>query len=122
VFDEVGAFDTGLNAWKTGTRLLRYVRRHALDSWTHRLRGSMHPPGKDAVKVQRILGYLWTKHQHDVGRRDRRTLRRHEPAARGAHYYGGNMLPSLAALLKSFLRCQPAYALSAVMHNWLARR
>jgi hypothetical protein len=40
-----------------------------------------------------------------------------------AHYYRGNMLPSLAALLRSFLRSPSRHtALSVVMHNWLARR
>jgi glycosyltransferase involved in cell wall biosynthesis len=124
VFDEVGAFDTGLSRLEDWDWLLRYARRHALGFLAAPLARIDASPGKGTDRVQRMLAYLWTKHQHDLGRRDRRhfaaALDLHRAAA---HYYGGNMLASVAALLKSVLRSPGRHpAISAVMHNWLARR
>jgi glycosyltransferase involved in cell wall biosynthesis len=124
VFGEIGAFDTGLQRLEDWDWLLRYARRHALGFLATPLARIDASPGKAAIKVQRILAYLWTKHQHDLGRRDRRHFAAALDLQRAAaHYYGGNLLPSLATLLKSILRSPSRHAaLSAVMHNWLARR
>jgi len=124
VFDEVGAFDTGLQRLEDWDWLLRYARRHAL--------GFLAAPLAriDASPAKRLPGWreCWRisgpKHQRDLGARDRRHFAAGLDLQRAAsHYYCGNMFPSLAALLKSFLRSPTRHAaLSVVIHNRLARR
>jgi glycosyltransferase involved in cell wall biosynthesis len=124
VFDEIGAFDTGLQRLEDWDWLLRYARRHALGFLAAPLARIDASPGKQAAKIEGMLEHLWTKHQGDLVARDRRHFAAALDLQRAAaHYYRGNMLPSLAALLRSFLRSPSRHtALSVVMHNWLARR
>jgi glycosyltransferase involved in cell wall biosynthesis len=123
VFDEIGAFDTGLQRLEDWDWLLRYARGRKLGFLAAPLARIEVSPGSDAARVHRILEYLWTKHQRDLSPRDRRHFAAALDLQRAAaHYYRGNMLPSVAALLKSFLRSPRGHtALSVVMHNWLAR-
>jgi hypothetical protein len=124
VFDEIGAFDTGLQRLEDWDWLLRYSRRHALGFLAAPLARIDASPGKQAAKIEGMLEHLWTKHQGDLVARDRRHFAAALDLQRAAaHYYRGNMLPSLASLLRSFLRSPSRHtALSVVMHNWLARR
>ncbi len=123
VFDEIGPFDTDLQRLEDWDWLLRFARRHELGFLATPLAKIDASPGKHAARLQEILDHLWRKHHHDLGRRDRRHFAAALDLQRAAaHYYRGNMLPSVAALLKSFLRSPRRHtALSVVMHNWLAR-
>jgi len=72
LFDEVGAFDTGLQRLEDWDWLLRYARRHALGFLAAPLARIDASPGKEAARMEGMLAYLWTKHQRDLGARDRR--------------------------------------------------
>jgi hypothetical protein len=124
VFDEIGAFDTGLPRLEDWDWLLRYARKHDLGFLAAPLARIDASPGKEAARMEGMLEYLWTKHYRDLGARDRRHFAAGLDLQRAAsHYYCGNMFPSLAALLKSFLRSPTRHtALSVVIHNRLARR
>ena len=124
VFDEIGAFDTGLPRLEDWDWLLRYARKHDLGFLAAPLARIDASPGKETARTEGMLAYLWTKHHRDLGARDRRHFAAGLDLQRAAsHYYRGNMFPSLAALLKSFLRSPTRHAaLSVVIHNRLARR